>query len=316
MNILVWHVHESWTRAFVQGRHRYLLPALPERGPWGLGRAGRDWPDRAVEVWPDTLADFELDVDVVVLQRVEELDLTERMLGRRVGSDLPAVYVEHHAPNGPAASTFHPLGDRNDIPIVHMTHYNELMWDNGRAPTVVIGHGIVDPGYRYTGLFDRAATMINEPIRRERCTGFDLLDSLGEEVPIDLYGIGTDAVRTERVTGHGNLPTARVHAEISRRRVYVHTARWTPLGPSLLEAMHLGMPVVVVGSTEAFGAVPPEAGVVSTDPHILAQAIRCFAHEPTAAATAGKAARHAALTSFGLDGFLTNWDHLLANVTH
>ena len=66
--------------------------------------------------------------------------------------------------------------------------------------------------------------------------------------------------------------------------------------------MHLGMPVVVVGSTEAFTAVPPEARVVSTDPQILAQAIRCFAHEPTAAEIAGKAARHGALTMFGLDG--------------
>ena len=181
---------------------------------------------------------------------------------------MPAVYVEHNAPNGPAASTQHPLAGRDDIPIVHVTPYNELMWDNGSAPTVVIGHGVVDPGYRYTGLFDRAATMINEPIRRTRVAGFDLLDAL--DVPIDLYGIGTQDIHTESVEGHGDLPTARVHAEIARRRVYVHTARWTSLGLSLLEAMHLGMPVVVVGSTEAFGAVPSEAGVVSTDRRVLA----------------------------------------------
>lgn len=33
---------------------------------------------------------------------------------------------------------------------------------------------------------------------------------------------------------------------MARRRVYLHTARWTSLGLSLLEAMHLGMPVVAV----------------------------------------------------------------------
>ena len=45
VNVLVWHVHGSWTTAFVQGRHRYLLPTLPERGPWGGGRpAAWDWP--------------------------------------------------------------------------------------------------------------------------------------------------------------------------------------------------------------------------------------------------------------------------------
>ena len=51
VNVLVWHVHGSWTTAFVQGPHRYLLPTLPERGPWGGGRpAAWDWPASAVEV--------------------------------------------------------------------------------------------------------------------------------------------------------------------------------------------------------------------------------------------------------------------------
>ena len=40
--------------------------------------------------------------------------------------------------------------------------------------------------------------------------------------------------------------------------------RWTSLGLSLLEAMSLGMPVVVLGSTEAAEAVPGDAGIVST----------------------------------------------------
>ena len=26
MNILIWHVHGAWTTAFVQGKHRYLIP--------------------------------------------------------------------------------------------------------------------------------------------------------------------------------------------------------------------------------------------------------------------------------------------------
>ena len=62
MNILVWHVHGSWATAFVQGRHRYLIPTLPERGPWGGGRpAAWDWPPSAVEVSPADLADADVD---------------------------------------------------------------------------------------------------------------------------------------------------------------------------------------------------------------------------------------------------------------
>lgn len=46
MNILLWHVHGSWTTSFVQGKHRYLVPVTPDRGPDGLGLARTyDWPD-------------------------------------------------------------------------------------------------------------------------------------------------------------------------------------------------------------------------------------------------------------------------------
>ena len=79
MKILLWHVHGSWTDAFVHGSHEYLLPALPEGGAWGLGRADRDWPTSVRDIHPDALADE--DIDVVVLQRPEELAEAERLLG-------------------------------------------------------------------------------------------------------------------------------------------------------------------------------------------------------------------------------------------
>ena len=117
MNILLWHVHGSWTTAFVQGRHRYLLPTLPERGPWGGGRpAAWDWPAAAVEISPEQLADEP--VDVLVLQRPEELELAARWLRRRPGRDVPTVYLEHNAPTGSAAASRHPAADRDDLTLV------------------------------------------------------------------------------------------------------------------------------------------------------------------------------------------------------
>ena len=44
LRVLLWHVHGSWTEAFVRGDHRYFLPTLTEGGPWGRGLSGRDWP--------------------------------------------------------------------------------------------------------------------------------------------------------------------------------------------------------------------------------------------------------------------------------
>ncbi|SEF20982.1 Glycosyl transferases group 1 [Amycolatopsis pretoriensis] len=297
LRVLLWHVHGSWTDAFVRGRHQYLLPVSPEGAPWGLGKAGRDWPS-VTEVPLDRLAEAE--PDVVVVQRPEELDLVARL-------GVPAVYVEHNAPRPYAASSEHPLSARADITVAHVTHFNEAMWDCGRAPTTVVPHGIPDPGARYTGELAAGVSMINEPVRRRRVTGADLLETLAEAAPIDLFGMGT-----EEVGGRGDVPAPALHDEIARRRVYLHTARWTSLGLSLLEAMHLAMPVVVFASTEAIEAVPPDAGVLSTDVSVLARGFRELVHEPDFAALAGKNAREHALKKHGLDAFLTTWDHLLA----
>ncbi|MEV6641562.1 glycosyltransferase [Amycolatopsis sp. NPDC051371] len=297
LRVLLWHVHGSWTDAFVRGRHQYFLPVSSDGAPWGLGKAGRDWPS-ATEVPLDRLADVE--PDVVVVQRPEEFDLVAPL-------GVPAVYVEHNAPRPYAASSEHPLATRSDITVAHVTHFNQAMWDCGRAPTTVVPHGIPDPGARYTGELAAGVSMINEPVRRRRVTGADLLETLSEAAPVDLFGIGTD-----EVGGRGDVPAPALHDEIARRRVYLHTARWTSLGLSLLEAMHLGMPVVVFAATEAIEAVPADAGVLSTDVSVLARGFRELVHEPDFAALAGKNAREHALKKHGLDAFLTTWDHLLA----
>ncbi|MDX6658201.1 MAG: hypothetical protein QOH62_2994 [Solirubrobacteraceae bacterium] len=312
MRILLWHVHGSWTTAFVQGNHDYILPVLAGRPADGRGRARTwDWPENAVELTPDELADAEL--DLVILQRPEELhSLCEAWTGLRPGRDLPAVYVEHNTPQGRIADMRHPAADRPDLTIAHVTYFNDLFWDCGDTPTRVIEHGIIDPGDRYSGEFGRAGVVINEPRRRGRVTGTDLLASLAAGgVPVDLFGIGAATLG-----GIEDLPQRRLHDELPRRRVYVHTARWTSLGLSLIEAMTLGMPVVALAATEALEAVPEPAGVVSTRLDRLTAAAREFIADPHAARAAGQAARAHALDRYGLDRFLADWDDLLEEVKH
>ena len=320
MKILVWHVHGSWTTAFVEGTHEYLIPLIPGRGPDGLGRARTwTWPASAREVTPEQLRDEQ--VDVVVLQRVRDLELVREWLGREPGRDLPAVFLEHNAPDGAVPNTVHPLADRDDIPIAHVTYFNRTFYDNGRAPTTVIEHGIVDPGERYTGELARAGVVVNEPVRRGRYVGADLLPGLAAAAPLDVFGMGLSGLHEaygldpDRVALHDDPPQAAMHAELARRRVYVHPIRWTSLGLSLLEAMHLGMPVVGLATTEAVEAVPAEAGLLSTNPERLATALAHFLHDEDAARLAGKAARAAALERYGLPRFLRDWDALLEEVT-
>ena len=310
MRILLWHVHGSWTTAFVHGDHDYLVPVLPDRGADGRGRAQPySWPPRAVEVTPEQAADAE--VDVVVLQRPSELGgLAETWLGgRRPGRDVPAVYLEHTAPQGRIADMRHPAAERTDLWLVHVTHFNDLFWYAGTTPTRVIEHGIVDPGYRYTGELPRSAVVVNEARRRGRVTGTDLLGPLGAEVPLDVFGMDSDAVG-----GQGDVPHERLHEEMAQRRVYLHPIRWTSLGLSLLEAMHLGMPVAALATTEVPEAVPAQAGTVSTRVEALVDAVRRFVADPDEARARGQAARAAALERYGLGRFLADWDALLEEV--
>ena len=304
MNVFLWHVHGSWTTAFVQGRHRYLLPTLPDRNPDGLGRpAGWRWPESAVEVGPEEAA--RLPVDVVVLQRPTELrGLAHAWLGREPGRDVPAVYLEHSAPQGRINEMRHAAADRPDLTVVHVTHFNRLFWDTGRTPVRVIEHGIVDPGHRYCGELERAAAAINEPGRRARVVGADLLSGLGRAMPIDLFGIGTER----------ELPQARLHDEMARRRAYIHPYRWTSLGLSLLEAMHLGMPVVALATTETPDAVPEDGGVVSNRVDVLADGLRRLRSDRGLARAMGERAREHACRRYGLGRFLQDWDELLTEV--
>ena len=330
MRVLLWHVHGSWTTAFVQGGHDYLLPVVPDRGPDGLGRARTwDWPASAVELTPEQLRGspapdvvvMQRQRDAELLQRPRDLELARAHLRREPGADLPAIWVEHNTPRGDVADATHPLADRSDVVLAHVTNFNEVFWDSGRAPTTVIEHGVVDPGLRWTGELPRAAVAVNEPVRRGRVTGTDLLPHFATEVPLDVFGMGVRGLgehlglSPELLTEHDDPPQARLHEEMARRRVYLHPLRWTSLGLSLIEAMHLGMPVVALAATEAAEAVPPGAGVVSTRVGVLRAALRELVNDHALARETGLAARRAALDRYGLGRFLDDWDQLLKEVT-
>ena len=318
MRILLWHVHGSWTTSFVQGGHEYLLPVVPDRGPDGLGRARSwDWPGSVVEVAPDNLGEAE--PDLVVLQRPHEAELLHRWTGLRAGADVPAVFLEHNTPVGDVPLTRHPMADQDRIPVAHVTHYNALFWDCGTAETVVIEHGVVDPGLRYTGELPHAAVVTNDPVRRMRFVGADLYARFAQVAPLDVFGMRVDQLPQalglgSRLTAFEDLAQEDMHQQVARRRVYLHTTRWTSLGLSLIEAMHLGLPVVALATTEASRAVPAAAGIVSAHIDELAIALRELVNDPDRAREAGVAARAAALQRYGLKRFLDDWDALLERV--
>ncbi|MFJ3382952.1 MULTISPECIES: glycosyltransferase [unclassified Curtobacterium] len=312
MRILLWHVHGGWTDAFVRGPHVYLVPTTPARDAWGLGTGGRDWPN-VVEIAPEDVADA--DVDVVVLQRTEEAEVARTLLG---GRDVPMVFVEHNAPRLDVPDSLHPFRDHDDVTIAHVTHWNALMWDCGSTRTTVVEHGVVDPGPLYSGRLERFGAVINEPVRRNRVVGTDLLPRFADVAPVDVFGMGTehlaDLGHGDRLVGLGDVAPDPMHAALAERRAYLHPHRWTSLGLSLIEAMHLAMPVLVLATTDAVRTVPADAGAIATDVAELTRASRLLVDDPDEARRRGAVAREAALARHSLARFSADWDQLLDDV--
>lgn len=316
MNILIWHVHGSWMTNFVQGPHTYVLPVVPDRTEDGRGRARTwDWPDNVIERTPSQLADTP--IDVVVVQRPRDETLANEWLGvRRTGRDLPAIWLEHNAPQGRISEMCHPARDRDDITIVHVTRTNALMWDTGSADVRVIDHGVIDPGRRWTGDISATGVVVNEPVRRGRVTGTDLLPRFAHAGPVDVFGMGADELASSLdhpawLGAHDDVPQGELHDQLARRRCYLHPFRWTSLGLSLIEAMLLGMPVVALATTEVPDAVPSGCGVVTNDVDALIAAVRRLHVDDEWAMTLGESARERALDRFSLDRFLADWNRLL-----
>jgi hypothetical protein len=266
-----------------------------------------EWPANVVERTPAQLRHEP--IDVVILQRPQEYALARRWLRRVPGVDVAAVYLEHNTPKENFWNVRHPACDFGEMPIVHVTYFNQLFWDNGDSPTYVIEHGVVDPGYRYTGEMPRCAAVINEARRRGRVTGTDLLSQFERSVEIDLFGIDAQALG-----GIENLRQSELHRDLARRRVYLHPVRWTSLGLSLIEAMYLGMPVVALATTEVPRAVDDDCGVISTNVAELVEACSSLLRDPARCAELGRAARERAVARYGVGRFVDDWNHVLAEV--
>ena len=196
MRILLWHVHGSWTTAFVQGRHD--LPAAGAarprarraragRGP-GTGRLG------ASRCTPAAAA--RRAIDVVVLQRPQELELLAERVARRPrpGRDVPAVYLEHNAPQGRIADMRHPAADRADLARATSPTSTRCSGTAARRPTRVIEHGDRRPRpplHRRAARAPRSSS--TRPAAAGRVTGTDLLAGFGAAAPIDLFGMDAAA---------------------------------------------------------------------------------------------------------------------------
>jgi hypothetical protein len=310
VRVLTWHVHGSYLAYLARCGHEIYLPVGRGDEDGYLGRtASFDWPDNVIEIDADQVRDLDLDVVLCQSRRNYEQDRFELLSARQ--RSLPHVYLEHDPPREHPTDTRHVVDDPRAL-LVHVTHFNRLMWDNGRTPTTVVEHGVAVPSQaRYTGELERGLVVVNGLNWRGRRLGLDLFLEARRHLPLDLVGM-----HSRELGGLGEVSPRDLPAVMARYRFFYHPVRYTSLGLALLEAMSVGMPVVALATTEVVETVQDGvSGFTSTEPERLLEPMRRLLSDRAMALQMGLAARRTATTRYGIDRFARDWRRLLSEVS-
>lgn len=303
LRILTWHVHGSYLYYLVQSPHHFFLPVKEGRPEGYGGRAGSfPWPANVHDVPAGEVKDLELDL-ILFQSRKNYLEDQYEILSEAQRA-LPRIFLEHDPPREHPTDTPHPVDDPHLL-LVHVTHFNRLMWDSGRTPTRVIEHGVLAPaGVRYSGELERGIVVVNGMGWRGRRLGLDLFERLRTQVPLDLVGMGSD-----ELGGLGEIPNLELAAFEARYRFFFNPIRYTSLGLAVCEAMLIGMPVIGLATTEMATVVENGvSGYVDTDPDRLAAHMQALLADPARARRLGEGARRRALERFNIERFIHDWD--------
>lgn len=305
LKILTWHVHGSYLYYLSQIPHDIYVPVKPGRPAGYGGRSGTlPWPPSLHDVPAERVRD--LSFDCVLFQSRQNYLADQDILSDQQRA-LPRIYLEHDPPLMHPADTRHVVDDPNVL-LVHVTHFNDLMWDSGRTPTRVIDHGVVVPkGVSYSGELPRGVAVVNNVQHRGRRLGPDVLERVRQEAPIDLAGMASEALG-----GAGDLPRDRLMEFVAQCRFFFNPIRYTSMGLAVCEAMMIGMPIVGLATTEMATAIQNGvSGYVDTDERKLIDVMNRLIDDPPEAKRLGEGARRAAQERFGIERFVRDWDEAL-----
>ncbi|WP_034388903.1 glycosyltransferase [Deinococcus sp. YIM 77859] len=302
LRILTWHVHGSYLYYLTQAPHEFYLPVKPGRPEGYGGRAGNfRWGENVHDVPAEEVPRGQFDA-ILFQSRKNYLEDQFELLSPEQRR-LPRIYLEHDPPRETPTDTRHPVDDPEML-LVHVTPFNDLMWDSGRTPTRVIEHGVTDPGPKWTGEKARGLTVVNGLQKRGRRLGADVFERVRQDIPLDLVGMDSQAVG-----GLGNIPLNDLPAFSAPYRFFFNPIRYTSLGLAVCEAMMLGLPIIGLATTEMATAVQNGVnGYVDTDVRRLIERMRQLLEDPGEARRLSAGAREVARERFSIERFARDWD--------
>jgi glycosyltransferase involved in cell wall biosynthesis len=310
LKILTWHTHGSYLYYLTQARHEFYVLSKPGCPPGYGGRSGHiPWGDNVHDL-PVSRARGQ-QFDCIIFQDDHQYEKDQYEFLSAAQRALPRIYIEHDPPREHPTDTPHLIDDPNML-LVHVTHFNDLMWNSGRTPTRVIEHGVLVPdGVAYRGELERGLVVINHLARRGRRLGADLFATAREAVPLDLIGMAA-----QELGGLGEIQHAMLPAFAARYRFLFSPIRYASLGLAVIEAMMVGLPVVALATTEMPTVIDNgKSGYIDTSIVNLVAHMQELVRNPALARHLGANGRRRALERFGIRRFSADWDAALRQVT-
>ncbi|PTX94842.1 LPS biosynthesis transferase [Verrucomicrobia bacterium LW23] len=310
LRIFTWHVHGSYLYYLSQVPHQFYIPVDNSGRPGYGGRGtGYPWPDSLTEVPTDQVKNMQFDCILFQAKDHYLQDQHEILSGEQLR--LPRLYIEHDPPREHPTDTRHYV-QAPDIVLVHVTSFNELMWDAGPTPTRVVEHGVFVPEEaRYIGDLESGVVVINNIHKRGRRLGYDIWLKAREQVFLALYGMGWEEAGGLREVRHQELPRL-----LSHYRFFFNPIRYTSMGLAVCEAMAVGLPIVGFATTEMATAIPNGvAGFVDTKYERLLPRMKELLYDKALAVHLGNGAHRIARERFSIDRFVRDWCQVFAEVT-
>jgi glycosyltransferase involved in cell wall biosynthesis len=302
--IFTWHIHGSYLYYLSQGFYDIYIPLGDAKKEGYIGR-GTTFPfgKNVIEVPVAEVPNLEF--DCILFQTAANYTHDQYEILTESQRKTPSIFLEHDPPQEHPTNTRHVVRDPKCI-IVHVTYFNQLMWDNNDVPVTVIEHGVICPKPKYTGELEKGIVVINNLQSRGRRLGLDIYYELRKQIPIDLIGMNT-----KQIGGLGEVLHPELPEFISRYRFFLNPIRYTSLGLAVIEAMMMGIPVVGLATTEMVTVFRNNLnGIVHTDTRQLVSAMRRMLIDPGWARAVGAGGRAVAHQRFDINRFVHDWTSL------
>lgn len=310
LKVLTWNTHANYLHYLSHAPHEFFILSKPGRpGGYGGRSGGMPWRSNVHDMPANSVRDAQF--DCIIFQDDPHYEKDQYELLSPAQRALPRIYIEHDPPREHPTDMCHPVDDPNVL-LVHVTHFNRLMWDSGRSPTRVIEHGVPLPqGVQFDGSLERGLVVINNLARRGRRLGSDIYLDLARQLPIDLVGMGA-----EELGGLGEVSHSQLPAFSARYRFLFNPIRYTSLGLAVIEAMMVGLPVVALATTEVASVLRDgDTGFTDTSPARLAGYMRLLLRDLPLARETGARGRRYAMERFSVGRFAADWNQALRDVT-